>query len=170
MIASTPRQTSRADSISVLLGLLFVCYAVAALGALVTAHEVPAWYATLSKPNFSPPNWIFAPVWTVLYGLMAVAAWLVWRTPTSGSNSTSRRSGLILFALQLLLNFLWTPVFFRFHQLLPALVVILCLWGLILLTALRFWKVDRLAGGLMLPYLVWVTFATALNYEIYRLN
>jgi len=108
-------------------------------------------------------------VWTALYGLMAIAAWLVWRTPKTGLWAASRLSGLNLFSIQLLLNAVWTPVFFHYHQLLAALVVILRLWVAILLTMVQFWKSDRFAAALLLPYLAWVGFAAALNYQIYRL-
>ena len=174
----TSRPSARTHSILALIGLLLLCYAVAALGAVSTAPSIPTWYAALAKPSFNPPNTLFAPVWTALYGLMAIAAWLVWRIPKDNPHTSyrqsgrqsGRRSGLALFAVQLLLNALWTPVFFHFHQLLPALVIIACLDIAILLTTLRFWKVDRVAALLMLPYLAWVSFATALNYQIYRLN
>ena len=89
---------------AVLLGLFVVCYGVAALGASITAPSLSTWYATLAKPGFTPPDWLFAPIWTALYGLMAIAAWLVWRTPKHGPEAESRRSGLILFAVQLSLN------------------------------------------------------------------
>ena len=165
-----------------LAGFLVVCYAVAGFGAVFTVSEIPSWYAALAKPAFNPPNALFGPVWTVLYGLMAVAAWLVWRTPGEASalvRSTASASrprlpartvALVLFAVQLVLNALWTPVFFRLHLLLPALEIIIALWIAILLTAIRFWRLNRLAALLLLPYLAWVAFATALNYEIYRLN
>jgi benzodiazapine receptor len=153
-----------------LLGFLTVCYAVAALGALATAPSIATWYAALAKPGFNPPNWIFAPVWTTLYGFMAIAAWLVWKTPRKDSRAASRLSALTLFGIQLLLNAVWTPVFFHYHQLLEALVVILALLVAILLTTLSFWKISRFAAALMLPYLAWVAFAAALNYQIYGLN
>jgi benzodiazapine receptor len=167
---TTPRQSSVAPSVIALVGFFVVCYGVAALGAISTTSSIPTWYAALAKPSFNPPDWIFAPVWTALYGLMAIAAWLVWRTPKTGPGSGDRRFGLVFFAIQLALNALWTPVFFSLHQLLLALLLILCLWIAILLTTLRFWKADRFAAGLMIPYLLWVAFATALNYQIYRLN
>jgi benzodiazapine receptor len=163
---AAPRNSSSRHVLALVLFLL-ACYGVAAVGAFSTASSIPTWYAALTKPSFNPPNWIFAPVWTTLYGLMAIAAWLVWRTTPP---TRDRRSGLVFFTIQLLLNAFWTPVFFSLHQLLPALIVILCLWIAILLTALRFWKVDRFAGGLMIPYLLWVSFASVLNYEIFRLN
>jgi tryptophan-rich sensory protein len=157
-------------SLIVLVCFFLVCYGVAALGALSTASSIPAWFAALIKPSFNPPNWLFAPVWTTLYGFMAIAAWLVWRTPDSGPEAELRQSGLVFFAVQLFLNALWTPVFFYLHQILLALIVILCLWVAILFTTLRFWRTERFAAGLMIPYLLWVTFASALNFEIYRLN
>jgi tryptophan-rich sensory protein len=157
-------------SAAVLLGLFVVCYGVAALGASITVPSLSTWYAALAKPSFTPPDWLFAPIWTALYGLMAIAAWLVWRTPRHGPNAESRRSGLILFAAQLLLNAAWTPVFFQFHQILPAFGVVICLLIAIFLITLRFWKVERFAAGLMISYLLWITYVTALNFEIYRLN
>jgi benzodiazapine receptor len=153
-----------------LLTFLFVCYAVAAIGALSTASSLPTWYAALTKPSFNPPNWIFAPVWATLYGLMAIAAWLIWRTTQSGSRAFYRREALLLFAIQLTLNFLWTPVFFYFHHLLSGLLLIVLLWAAILFTTLRFWQLNRLAGALMLPYLAWVSFAAVLNYALFHLN
>lgn len=170
MTLTSPQRSSSIHPVAGLLGCFVVCYGVAAVGVLLTSSAIPTWYATIAKPSFNPPNWIFAPVWTVLYGLMAVAAWRVWRTPNAGLRSGDRRHGLILFAVQLVLNGLWTPVFFHFHQVLGALITILCLWVAILLTIFRFAKVDRWATGLMVPYLLWVSFATILNFEIYRLN
>ncbi len=156
--------------VTALIVFLVLCYSVAGIGGLSTVPSIPTWYAALAKPSFNPPNWVFAPVWTALYGLMAIAAWLVWRTPKTGPRAAARLAGLSFFGIQLLLNAIWTPVFFHYHQLLAALVVILCLWVAIMLTTVQFWRVDRIAGILFLPYFVWVAFATALNYEIYRLN
>ena len=168
-LTSTLRR-SRARPVIVFLGFFILCYGVTAVVSVSIASSDPGWYAALNKPSFNPPNWLFSPVWTALYGLMAIAAWLVWRTPKTGPDAGYRRSSLVLFAVQLSLNALWSPVFFHFHQILPALGVILCLWVAILLTTLRFWKVERFAAGLMIPYLLWITFATALNIGIYRLN
>ncbi len=168
--SASPRQTAHAHPSLALIGFLLLCYAVAALGAVSAAPSIPTWYAALAKPGFNPPNGLFAPVWTVLYGLMAIAAWLVWRTPTIGSQSSSRTASLTLFGVQLGLNALWTPAFFYLHLLLPALVLIVCLGVAILLAVFAFWKVNRFAALLMVPYFAWVAFATALNYEIYHLN
>ena len=164
------RQDGRAHSLLALLGFFLLCYAVAGFGAVFTASSIPTWYAALAKPGFNPPNSLFAPVWTILYGLMAIAAWLVWRTPPASTRSHGRVSSLVLFGIQLFLNALWTPVFFRLHLLLPALIIIVGLWFFILFATLRFWTVNRIAAALMLPYLAWVGFASALNFEIYRLN
>ncbi|WP_260735855.1 TspO/MBR family protein [Tunturiibacter lichenicola] len=170
LIPSTRQEGAPDRPIAGLLGFFGVCYTVAGVGALSTVPSIPNWYAALAKPSFNPPNWIFAPVWTALYGLMAIAAWLVWRTPKTGLRAASRLSGLNFFSLQLLLNAVWTPVFFHYHWLLAALVVILCLWVAILFTTIQFWKMERFAAVLLLPYLAWVGFAAALNYQIYRLN
>lgn len=168
-IAATPPARQTPPWIA-LLFFLIVCYAVAGMGALFSTSSIPTWYAALAKPSFNPPNWIFGPVWTVLYGLMALAAWLIWRVPQAAPYSCHRRKALILFAIQLTLNFLWTPVFFYAHQLLIALVIIVLLWIAILITASRFWSLSRIAAALMLPYLAWVTFATLLNYQLFHLN
>lgn len=149
-----------------LVAFLVACYAVSAVGTLSAVSAIPTWYVALNKPSFNPPNWIFGPVWTVLYTLMAIAAWLVWRT----APSPRRTAALVLFAIQLLLNFHWTPIFFYFHGIAFALVIILLLWLAILVTAIFFWPLSRPAAWMMLPYLAWVSFATALNYEIFRLN
>jgi tryptophan-rich sensory protein len=164
-----PATTHQTNQWLTLSGFLFVCYAVAAVGTISAIPNIPTWYAALNKPSFNP-NWIFGQVWTLLYGLMAIAAWLIWRTPRSGPYASQRLDALLLFAAQLTLNFLWTPVFFHFHHIFVAFVIIILLWIAILLTILRFWPIDSFAAVLLLPYLAWVSFATALNYEICRLN
>lgn len=121
------------------------------------------WYAELTKPSWNPPSWIFGPVWTALYLTMAVAAWLVWK-------KDGWRRPLWLFLFQLLLNAAWTPIFFGANQLGWAFVEILAMWAAILLTLLAFFRVSKLAGGLLIPYLCWVTFAAFLNYTLWRMN
>ena len=170
MTASTSSPAKHLPPWLALIGFLLLCYAVAAIGALSTASSIPTWYAALVKPTFNPPNSIFGPVWTLLYTLMAIAAWLIWRIPRNGPEACRRRKALLLFYLQLTLNFLWTPVFFYLHQLLIALVIILLLWIAILVTTLRFWPLNRLAGALMLLYLAWVTLATLLTFELFLPN
>lgn len=146
--------------------LIVICQSVGLVGARWTMEAIPTWYAGLIKPSFNPPNWIFGPVWTTLYLLMAIAAWLVWRMPASSPRNTA----LALFALQLALNFLWTPLFFRFHMLRGALVEIVVLWMAIGVTTLQFAKLSPSAAWLMAPYLAWVTFASVLNGALARLN
>jgi tryptophan-rich sensory protein len=150
-------------SILGLLGWLGVTFAAAWAGSRFMPG---AWYAALAKPAWNPPNAIFAPVWSVLYGLMAVAAWLVWRR----AGFSGAGAALSLFAVQLILNALWSYLFFGRHQ--PGLAFgdIVVLWVAILSVVLLFWRVDRVAGALLLPYLAWVGFAAYLNFTLWRLN
>jgi tryptophan-rich sensory protein len=143
-----------------------ICFAAAGIGSLFTDPEIGGWYERIIKPSWTPPNWIFGPVWTALYLMMAVAAWLVWREKGFGE----ARLALLLFAAQLFFNALWSVLFFGQHRMGLALVDIILLWGAILLTLISFWRLQPLAGALMLPYLLWVTFASALNYSIWKLN
>jgi tryptophan-rich sensory protein len=139
-----------------------------AAGALfTTADSLNNWYAKLNKPAFNPPNWLFGPVWTTLYILMGIAAFLVWR---KGLDNKPVRLALVWFLVQLALNALWTPLFFGLHSPLLALADIVLLLGAIVLTVFYFLKVSRPAGLLLVPYLAWVTFATSLNFAIYLLN
>jgi len=149
-----------------LVGWLVLCYTVAGISSIFTAHNIPTWYATLAKPPLNPPNWLFAPVWTLLYTLMAIAAWIVWKTRPS----PCRRRGLLLFYVQLALNFLWSWIFFDRHQIGTAFAGIVVLWVAILLTILTFKKMSTTATWLLVPYLAWVTFAGYLNFAIWRLN
>ena len=122
-----------------------------------------AWYASLNKPAWNPPAWVFGPAWTLLYTLMAVAAWLVWK-------QDGWRRPLLLYFIQLVLNAAWTPIFFGAHQLGWAMIEMLALWTSILLTMLTFRRISRPAGWLFAPYLTWVTFAAALNFALWHLN
>ena len=145
---------------------LVLCFAVAGVSSVFSAHSIPTWYAGLVKPPLNPPNQVFGPIWTVLYALMAVSVWTVWKTRPS----PCRRRGLRFFCVQLGLNFLWTWIFFSRHQTLTAFVDIVVLWIAILLTTLTFRKMSVIAAWLLAPYLAWVTFAAYLNLEISRLN
>jgi len=147
-----------------LLAFLLLTLAVGALGSVATEPSIPTWYAGLIKPGFNPPNWLFAPVWTALYVVMAVAAWRVWRL--AGLKSPE----IAAFGLQLAFNCAWSFVFFHFHLIGPAAVELAVLLALILATLILFWRRDRLAGLLLLPYLAWTGFALALNLAIWRLN
>jgi translocator protein len=124
------------------------------------------WYASLSKPAWNPPDVVFAPVWTVLYVLMGIAAWLVWRE----AGFSGARVGLSLFIFQLVLNALWSYLFFGLKSPMVAFIEIVVLWCAILGTLVAFWKVRPGAGALLIPYLCWVSFASALNYTLWRLN
>ena len=143
-----------------------ICFGAAGLGSLFTTPSTGAWYVTLRKPAWTPPNWLFAPVWSVLYLGMAIAAWLVWRR----AGVSGAKLPLVLFALQLVLNVCWSAIFFAAHLPGLAFAEIVLLWLLILAAAISFWPVSRAAGWLMVPYLLWVAFAAALNYSIWRLN
>jgi benzodiazapine receptor len=140
--------------------------AVAALGGLATSSSVDSWYAGLEKPGFNPPNAVFAPVWTTLYVVMAVAVWRVWRA----SRGVDRRRAMTLYGAQLALNLLWSILFFGLREPAAALVEIVVLFALILLTTRSFWRIDRAAGLMLTPYAAWVAFASVLNFEIWRLN
>jgi len=144
-------------------GWLALSFGAASMGALFMPGE---WYASLKKPGWNPPGWLFGPVWTALYILMAVAAWLVWRR---GGWATQRRP-LLLFLAQLALNAVWTPLFFGLHRPGLACSEIALLWLVIALTLAVFSRISRLAAGLLVPYLAWAGFATVLNYELWRLN
>lgn len=154
--------------ITALLLFLIATFAAAGLGSLFTASSIESWYATLQKPSWNPPNWIFAPVWTTLYGMMAVAAWLVWRRSSFQFASTGL--ALSLFFTQLTLNAAWSGIFFGLQNPGLAFVEILLLWCAILVTFITFFRRSHAAGYLLLPYLLWVTFAAGLNFEIWRLN
>lgn len=145
---------------------IVLCLGIGALGASVVATSVDTWYADLIKPWFTPPDWVFGPVWTLLYVLMAVAAWRVWRT----ADRDTRRGPLTLFALQLALNLGWTVVFFGLQKIGAALATIIVLDVGVVVTALAFRTIDRPASLLMVPYVAWVGFATVLNIAIWRLN
>ena len=138
------------------------------LVGFITSRSVSSWYPTLQKPTWNPPNWIFGPVWTVLYGVMGWASWLIWRKRADQPEQV--RSALIWYGLQLGLNFLWSVIFFGFRRPDLALLEILLLWATILITIVKFARIDRLAAGLMIPYQLWVTFATALNAAVWWLN
>ena len=143
------------------------CLAAGAIGSMFTRQAIPTWYATLEKPAFNPPNWVFAPVWTLLYILMGVAAFLVWRR---GWENRQVKIALVAFLVQLILNASWSVVFFGLESPLYGLIVIAALWVAILFTTLSFYRISRVAGVLMLPYLLWVTFAAVLNESIWLLN
>ena len=145
---------------------LVLCFGVAGVSGRWTAGEIPGWYQTLVRPAIAPPNWVFGPVWTVLYALMAIAAWRV----ELAEPSRLRTWGLALFLLQLALNFLWSWIFFKQHAIGAALIEVVLLWASIGATTLVFARVSPVAAWLMAPYLAWVSFASVLNGAYWRLN
>ena len=157
---------NRLVDLIVLAFFVALCLAIGALGAAVVATSVDTWYADLAKPSFTPPDRVFGPAWTVLYVLMAIAAWRVWRA----TDRDTRRGPLTLFALQLALTLGWTVVFFGLQKIGAAVATIVVLDVGVAVTALAFRPIDRWAGLLMVPYLAWVVFATVLNIAIWRLN
>jgi tryptophan-rich sensory protein len=150
-------------SLAVAIGL---CLLPAVLVAATTGDDVASWYPTLAKPAFTPPSWLFGPVWTVLYGLMGVSLWRIWRT----TESRDRTTALVLFAGQLILNAGWSLLFFQFRSPALAAVDIVFLWLLIAVLIRTAARVDRTASRLLAPYLAWVSFAAALNFAILWLN
>ncbi|HVI91168.1 MAG TPA: TspO/MBR family protein [Dongiaceae bacterium] len=155
-----------ARRIAALAFILAVTFGIGAVGGWVTAPNIPGWYENLNKPNFNPPNWLFAPVWSALYFVISIAAWLAWQA----APATQRLSLLAIYGGQLVLNMLWSIFFFALHQPLLAYVDCLLLAATIAWMMVRFRRVNRLAGWLIFPYLLWVAFATLLNIAIVLLN
>jgi len=154
-----------------LVSSLALCFAAAALGSAFTMTQISTWYAGLHKPSFSPPNWIFGPVWTILYILMAVAMYLVWNYKAKKkTEADARANGLLYFFIQLTFNCLWSIVFFGLHAPLVAFIVIVALWIFIILSMQKFFVVSKTAGQLLIPYLAWVSFAAILNFSVVLLN
>lgn len=146
--------------------LLALCFAVAGLGGYWTSSSVGDWYQTLRRPSWTPPDWLFGPVWTLLYAMMAVAAWLIWLRRAETGSTTA----LTLFAIQLALNLAWSGLFFALKNPAAGFADIILLWLAILATMIAFWRLSTPAGLLLLPYLLWVSYATALNFALWRMN
>ncbi|MFB0556923.1 MAG: TspO/MBR family protein [Dehalococcoidia bacterium] len=146
---------------------IVACQCAGLIGSIFTMPAIPTWYETLAKPSFTPPSWLFAPAWVTLYVLMGVAAFLIWR---KGLDIRNVKSALIIFLVQLVLNALWSAIFFGAKSLIGGAVVIVLLWIAILFTILRFFKISAAAGGLLIPYILWVSFASVLNISILALN
>lgn len=149
--------------------ILFIalCEGIGVLGSVFTISQIPTWYITLNKPFFSPPNFVFGPVWTMLYALMGIAVFLIYEAKIKKKEKSFL---LKLFGLQLLLNFLWSFIFFGMHNPIIGFVEIILLWISILILIIKFYKYSKLASVLLIPYLFWVSFATLLNLFIAILN
>ena len=146
---------------------ILICQLAGFIGSIFTRSSIPNWYASLAKPSFNPPNWLFAPVWTTLYTLMGIAAFLVWRR---GIDNRPIRIALVIFIIHLIFNTLWSVAFFGFRSPLAGLIVISILWIAILLTILNLFRVSIAAGLLLIPYILWVSFAAVLNTFLLILN
>ncbi|HVW97718.1 MAG TPA: TspO/MBR family protein [Mucilaginibacter sp.] len=146
---------------------LLITLAIGFVASLFTRPQIAGWYSSLAKPSFNPPPWVFAPVWTCIYVMIAISAYLVWKR--RGPNSTYHTAKYI-YIFQLFLNFSWSIVFFGLHGIFPALLVIVALWIMILLNIRWFSKFSTAAAWLLVPYLLWVSFASVLNLSIYLLN
>jgi tryptophan-rich sensory protein len=144
-----------------------LCQLAGIIGSVFTTPAIPTWYASLRKPGFNPPNGVFGPVWIALFVLMGISLFLVWR---KGLDIPYVKSGIMLFSIQLIFNVLWSAVFFGLKSPLGGLGIIIILWILILLTMIEFYKVSEVAGALLIPYILWVSFATILNASLYILN
>jgi len=153
--------------IGVFLLCVLLCHAAGIIGSVFTIKAIPVWYALLEKPWFNPPNWIFGPVWLTLYTMMGISLYLIWRHREKGIQVTA---ALTIFGVQLFLNAIWTPVFFGAKLLAPAFAIIVLLWISIIATIGSFKNHSKTAALLLVPYLLWVTFAAILNFSLWILN
>ncbi|MDO8728104.1 MAG: TspO/MBR family protein [Candidatus Methanoperedens sp.] len=146
---------------------ILICLFAGFIGSFFTSSAIPTWYATLQKPTFAPPNWVFFPVWTSLFIMMGISLFLVWQ---KGWEDEKVKTAIYIFAGQLVLNTLWSVAFFGFRSPLLGLMEIIILWIAILATIMSFMKVSRTAAYLLIPYILWVSFAAILNFSIWALN
>jgi len=146
---------------------ILICLLAGGLGTIFTISSIPTWYAHLNKPFFSPPNYLFAPVWTTLYILMGISLYLIWK---KGIKTKKIREAIYIFGIQLVLNAIWSPIFFGAKNIFLALAVIILMWIYILKTIVSFSKINKLVSYLLYPYIAWVSFATILNFSVWILN
>ncbi len=144
------------------------CEIVGSLGSIFTASQIPSWYAGLVKPAFNPPNWVFGPVWTTLFALIGIAFYLVWME--RARTKTAANAAMIIFGIQFVFNILWSALFFGLNSPLYGMVCIVILWASIAMTIIAFYRVTKPAAYLLVPYILWVSFAAVLNYAILTLN
>jgi benzodiazapine receptor len=160
-------QRSKIGEILILFSSIIICQLAGIIGSVFTTPAIPRWYANINKPSFNPPNWVFAPVWTTLYLLMGISLFLVWRT---GLNEKDIKIAVAVFILQLVLNALWSFLFFGLESPFAAFIEIIFLWAAILISIILFFRISWVAGALLIPYILWVSFASVLNFSIWRLN
>ncbi len=152
---------------------VIICELAGVIGSVFTVSAIPAWYNGLVKPALNPPNWMFGPVWTTLYFLMGISLFLIWSSYAEASEGQVKKkikTALIIFAAQIFLNAIWSIIFFGLHNPFWALIDIILLWLAIIFTIIYFYKISRPAAWLLLPYILWVSFAAYLNYSIWLLN
>jgi tryptophan-rich sensory protein len=150
-----------------LIASIVICQAAGSIGSIFTAPSIPTWYASLVKPLWTPPNWLFAPVWITLFLLMGIALYIVW---DKGLEKKETRIAVSVFGVQLVLNALWSIIFFGLQMPFYAFIEIIILWIAILVTIIKFYQISRPAAAVLLPYIIWVTIASALNYYVWILN
>jgi benzodiazapine receptor len=150
-----------------LIASVLICQLAGIIGSVFTVSSIPDWYAGLNKPWFTPPNWLFGPVWITLYTLMGISLYIVWN---KGLDNKNVRSAITVFGIQLFLNSVWSIIFFGIQNTFIALSEIIMLWIAILVTIIKFYRIDRRASLLLVPYIVWVTIAALLNYFVWVLN
>ena len=165
-LLATRSAPSRSYDIIGLAVFLAICLGVSGIGGAVTATSVGSWYQALQKPSFNPPDWVFAPVWTTLYVMIAIAGWWLWRRV----GLRPARTAFAVYAVQLALNLAWSILFFSFRMIGAALIEVVVLLAAVLVTQLMFWRQDRVAGLLFVPYAAWVSFAMLLNAALWALN
>jgi benzodiazapine receptor len=153
--------------IAKLVASILICQAAGFIGSIFTTPSIPTWYATLQKPAFNPPNWIFAPVWTLLFLLMGISLFLIWQRI---SGNRAAKQALLVFGAQLVLNIIWSVLFFGLHNPLCAFIEIIVLWIAILATLVSTYRTSRIGGILLIPYILWVSFAAYLNLSLWQLN
>lgn len=156
---------SKSNSAKLILSIAFPIF-LGAIAGMFTSQAVPEWYSALNRPSFNPPNWIFGPVWTILYILMGISFFIVWKQEAN----RMRNLAIIVFLLQMFLNFAWSFIFFYFNMIGIALVEIILLWASIILMLILFYKIKPIAALINIPYLLWVSFATVLNASYFFLN
>jgi len=146
---------------------IVICQLAGIIGSVFTYPSIPTWYAILAKPSLNPPNWVFAPVWLLLYTLMGISAYMIWE---KGISKKEVKHAIYVFSAQLILNSLWSILFFGLRSPIAGLIDIVILWGLIIATIVLFFRISKIAGYLLIPYILWVSFAVYLNFAIWILN
>jgi len=160
-------QRSKTNNILIFIASIVICQLAGIIGSIFTTPAIPTWYANINKPTFRPPNWVFAPVWTTLFLLMGIALFLIWK---KGLDKKENRIAFSIFIFQLILNTLWSVLFFGMKSPFAAFMEIIFLWVAILTSIILFFRISRLAGALLIPYILWVSFASILNFSIWKIN